>query len=162
MPDNSLIPRTITESGTTFTLSTVDWQSASVSAIGGHPVASSYTAHATFTAQVTQTRTTGYTITADYVGMVFRTTQGKTLFTAVFYGEPIIEIWLDEQEPPHYENIVADYEEETSPAPVHASEPRESVGNAIRMIFAVLGVLIGLGALGTCAFFLAKKFRGTT
>jgi len=62
-PDNSLIPRTITDGGTTFHLSTVDWQANSMSSIDGHPVASSYTAHATYTAQVTQTRTTGYTIT---------------------------------------------------------------------------------------------------
>jgi len=95
-PDNSLIPRTIIDGGTTFHLSTVEWQSGGTSAVDGHPVASSHTATATFTAQVTQTRTTGYVITAEYVGTVFRTAQGKTLFTAIFYGEPIVEIWLQD------------------------------------------------------------------
>ena len=70
-PDNSFIPRTITDGGTTFHLSTVDWQSTSMSSVDGHPVASSYTAHATYTAQVTQTRTTGYTITAEYDLLLF-------------------------------------------------------------------------------------------
>ena len=79
--DNSLIPRTITDGGTTFHLASVDWQTISHSSIDGHPVASTFTAHATYTAQVTQTRTTGYNITAEYAGTVFRTAQGKTLFT---------------------------------------------------------------------------------
>ncbi|MCL1884450.1 MAG: hypothetical protein FWF81_11975 [Defluviitaleaceae bacterium] len=160
-PDNSLIPRTITDGGTTFHLSTVDWQSSSVSAVDGHPVASSYTAHATYSAQVTQTRTTGYTVTADYVGTVFRVTQGKTLFTAIFYGEPIIEIWLEESEP---EQIIFDEEEmlpETVPEPVQQSE---SEGNGARraviIALAVLGTLIALGAVGAGAFFLAKHFLG--
>ena len=159
-PDNSLIPRTITEGGTTFTLSNVDWQSSSVSAVDGHAVASSYTAHATYTAQVTQTRTTGYTVTADYVGTVFRTTQGKTLFTAIFYGEPIIEIWLDEQESEYNEPLSADTEIENSPMPVPANEPREGMGNALQTALAVIGAIIGLGALGAGAFFLAKKLLG--
>jgi len=103
--DSSQIPRTITDGGITFHLSNVDWQSNSMSAVDGLPVASSYTANATYTAQVTQTRTTGYTITAEYVGTVFRTTQGTTLFTAVFYGEPIIEIWLGGESDPGFGGI---------------------------------------------------------
>jgi len=65
-PDNSFIPRTITDNGTTFHLSNVNWTSSSVSAVDGHPMPSSYTAHATFSAQVTQTRNSGYTTTAEY------------------------------------------------------------------------------------------------
>ena len=161
-PDNSLIPRTITDGGTTFHLSTVDWQSTSVSAVDGHPVASNHTAHATFTAQVTQTRTTGYTVTAEYVGTVFRTTQGKTIFTAIFYGEPIIEVWLEEPEP---EPVVPEEPEipvESTPEPAAlANESSESgMANAVIIALAVLGTLIGLGAVGAGAFFLAKHFLG--
>jgi len=94
-PDNSFIPRTIEDGGTIFTLTSVDWQSVGTSFIDGHPMPSSYTANATYSAQVTQTRTTGYTTTAEFVGNVFRVAQGMTLFTAVFYGEPIVEVWLD-------------------------------------------------------------------
>jgi hypothetical protein len=160
-PDNSLIPRTITDGGTTFHLSTVDWQSSSVSSVDGHPVASGYTAHATFTAQVTQTRTTGYTVTAEYVGNVFRTTQGKTLFTAIFYGEPIIEIWLEEPEPEYLSVIQTESEISTDPAhePTQSNEPG-GVGNAVIIALAMLGTLIGLGAVGVGAFFLAKHFLG--
>jgi len=163
-PDNSFIPRTITDGGTTFHLSTVNWTSSSVSAVDGHPVSSSYTAHATFTAQVTQTRATGYTTTAEYIGTVFRITQGMTLFTAIFYGEPIIEIWLDE--PKEEVSVVIPIEPETVPEPtsvpalVQSTESRGNAGNAIIIAFAVISALIGFSAVGVGAFFLAKHFLG--
>jgi len=162
-PDNSLIPRTITDGGTTFHLSSVDWQSSSVSAVDGHPVASSHTAHATFTAQVTQTRTTGYTITAEYVGNVFRTTQGKTLFTAIFYGEPIIEIWLEEAEQEPVEVIVPEEitEPETTPIPSQQENSNGSgMGNGVIIALAAIGTILALGAVGAGGFFLAKHFWG--
>jgi hypothetical protein len=157
-PDNALIPRTITDGGTTFHLSTVDWQSNSVSAIDGHPVANTFTAHATYTAQVTQTRTTGYLITAEYVGTVFRTTQGKTIYTAIFYGEPIIEVWLEESEP---ELIIPDEPEPPAdPAPVQPGNQNGDAGNAVIVSLAVIGTIIGLAAFGAGGFFAAKHFMG--
>jgi len=165
-PDNSFIPRTITDGGTTFHLSNVNWTSSSVSAVDGHPVASSYTAHATFSAQVTQTRTTGYTTTAEYVGTVFRITQGMTLFTAIFYGEPIIEVWLEEPEAEPV--VVIPVEPEATPEPTpEPTQPQDqqndssgNVGNAVIIALAVIGTLVGLGAVGTGVFFLAKHFLG--
>ena len=158
--DNALIPRTITDGGTTFHLSTVDWQTTSVSSVDGHPVTASYTAHATYTAQVTQTRTTGYTVTAEYVGTVFRTTQGTTLFTAVFYGEPIIEIWLEEPEPENPVIIPIEPEPEPEPMPAQPIEAQGGAGNAVIVALAVLGTLIGLAAFGAGGFFLAKHLLG--
>jgi len=158
-----------------------------MSAVDGLPVASSYTANATYTAQVTQTRTTGYTITAEYVGTVFRTTQGTTLFTAVFYGEPIIEIWLGGESEPgfgginpvdsetsHTEGYAAghavgsDSGSETdsafASAPADQSgEPRNQSGesgNGLIIALAVIGTLIALAACGAGGFFLAKHFLG--
>jgi len=159
-PDNSFIPRTITDGGTTFHLSNVNWTSSSVSAVDGHPVSSSYTAHATFSAQVTQTRTTGYTTTAEYVGTVFRTTQGMTLFTAIFYGEPIIEVWLEESEAEPVVTIPVEPEVIAEPVPVQPTEPGDNTGNIGATILAVIGTIIGLGALGAGAFFAAKHFLG--
>ena len=184
-PDNSLIPRTITDGGTTFTLASVDWRATNMTVIDGHPVASGHTAYATFTAQVTQTRTTGYTITADYVGTAFRTAQGKTLFTAVFYGEPIIEIWLEDPEPgtdPEYAEVTPvvpntpGITEAPSTSPnaygttaeteaatgTETAQPNQSndgggaAGNALR----VISVLLALAAVGAGAFFLLKHFLG--
>ena len=166
-PDNSFIPRTITDGGTTFHLSNVNWTSSSVSAVDGHPVASSYTAHATFSAQVTQTRTTGYTTTAEYVGTVFRITQGMTLFTAIFYGEPIIEIWLEEPEAEPEPVIVTTVAPEAIPEPaptVPAQTPQpesgDGVSNVATIALAGIGALIGLGILGAGGFFLTKHLLG--
>jgi hypothetical protein len=158
-PDNSLIPRTVTDGGTTFHLSAVDWQTGSMSVVDGHPVASSYTAHATYTTQVTQTRTTGYTIAAEYVGTVFRTAQGKTLYTAIFYGEPIIEIWLEEPE------VITEVpaEPELTPEPAQPDTTNgngNSAGGTVIIALAVLATLIALGAVGAGGFFLAKHFLG--
>ena len=159
--DNSLIPRTITEGGITFHLSTVDWQSNNMSVVDGHPVASSFTAHATYTAQITQTHTTGYIITAEYVGTVFRTTQGKTLYTAIFYGEPIIEIWLEEPNQEVIYETPTDPESEIIQEPVLSSSSNGNVaGNAAIIALAVLAALAGLGAVGAGGFFLAKHFSG--
>jgi len=172
--DNSLIPRTITDGGTTFHLSTVDWQSNSISVVDGHTVASSFTANATYTAQVTQTRTTGYTITAEYVGTVFRTNQGKTLFTAVFYGEPIIEIWLEEpeQDTTIHTPTKPDTGDSSNSALSNNTNSNgndngvnTSVGNVGTSSVAIVSItiiatLIGLGVIGAGGFFLAKHLLG--
>lgn len=156
--DNSLIPRTITDGGTTFHLANVDWQSTGSSAVDGHQVAAGFTANATYTAQVTQTRTTGYIITAEYVGTVFRTTQGKTLFSAVFYGEPIIEIWLETPEPKQV--VTADPQPEAAAEPEAVPARYEDTGNAAIIVLVATGALLALGVFGTGGFFLAKHFLG--
>ena len=159
-PDNALVPRTITDGGTTFQLAAVDWQSDSVSAVDGHWVASGYTANATYTAQVTQNRTTGYTVSAEYAGTVYRTAQGQTLFTAVFYGEPIIEVWLEEPDSEPVEETAEETEtpEETLSVPVPRNGNGES--NAVIIALAVIGTLIALAAVGAGGFFLAKHLSG--
>lgn len=149
--DSSLIPRTITDGGTTFHLYNVNWQSSSMSAVDGHSVASNFTAYATYTAQVTQTRTLGYTITAEYVGTVFRTTPGKTLFTAIFYGEPIVEIQFEE---PAQEPSTMEPEVPLEPTPAPGSN------NAVTAALAIIGILLALGVVGAGGFFLTKHFLG--
>ena len=98
---------------------------------------------------------------------MFRTTQGKTLFTAIFYGEPIIEIWLEDPEPEP--TVITPTEPEPSPEPASPTEPTSvsatptersnggGMGNAVIIALAVIGTLIGLAAVGIGAFFLAKN-----
>ena len=94
-PDNAVIPLTISDGGITFHLASVNWIAGNSSqAVDGHAIPSTFTADATFTAQVTNTRITGYITTADYVGVVTRSMPGMIIYTAVFYGEPVIEIIL--------------------------------------------------------------------
>lgn len=72
--DVSLVPKTIEDSGRTLTLADVQWQEA-----GGF-----YHATATYTGTASSQYATSYTVTADYVGEVTKTTSGTVLYTAVF------------------------------------------------------------------------------
>jgi len=162
-PDNALIPRTIVDNGRTFYLASVEWVGqGGGSAVDGHQVSSTFTANATFSAQVTQTRTTGYVTTAEYVGTVFRTTPGHTIFTAIFYGEPIIEVWLDEPtqtEPAPVimpEEIIAPQGE----APVTPVPEGEQKTSNLPLILSILGGLLALAGVAVGGFFVAKHLLG--
>jgi len=170
-PDNAFIPRTITDGGNTFTLTNVEWSSQSGgSAIDGHQAASSFTATATFSRQVTQTRTTGYVTTAEYVGTVFRTVQGYTIFTAIFYGEPVVEIWLEEPvvEPifdASYDGLVDEGQLGIQTGQAGGSvvgdyqAPRESrdMGNLPWIVLSIVGGLLAVALIGAGAFFFGKR-----
>ena len=183
-PDNSFIPRSIEDSGTTFYLTNVDWQSVGSQVIDGLPSASSFTAHATYSAQVTQTRTTGYTTTAEFVGNVFRTTQGMTLFTAVFYGEPILEIWLDVENSGVVNGEASGgvssgandgasggtNESENNPSP-YSTQPNAQNpttpqatslnGNTSLPLLNIIGITLAFGVLGVGGLFAVKHFKGS-
>lgn len=72
--DLSLIPKTITDNGTTMELESVEWSS------GGD----NYTATAQYTGARSSRYATGYTVTADYTGEVTRTEPSAVIYTAVF------------------------------------------------------------------------------
>jgi len=167
-PDSSYIPRTMSEGNTTFHLYSVDWQSHSNYAIDGHMVASSFTAHATYTTQVTQTRTTGYRVTAEYEGTIYKTTQGETLFMAIFYGDAVVEEQPVEPEPTP--NVVIPIEPEQplpepDPEPIPDNEKPPEYSNITERyngnsapLLSILGLLFGLGLLGVIGFFAYKHF----
>ena len=180
-PDNAFIPRTIVDGGRTFYLASVDWAShAGGTAIDGQQTASTFTATATFSTQVTQTRNTGYVTVAEYVGTVFRTTPGYTIFTAIFYGEPVVEIWLNapvvEESTSANATVAAvdvdAYVQEAgvasnsvvaSNAPVaQTGEGNEANSNGFPLttLLIVLGALAGLAAAGAGGFFLCKHLFG--
>jgi len=177
-PDNALIPRTIVDGGHTFHLASVEWVGqGGGTAIDGHQPSSSFTANATFTRQATSVRNTGYHTTAEYVGTVFRTTPGYTIFTAIFYGEPVIEVWIEEpvapqspvveepivQQIPVAPPVVADAGSNNVASGNVATGAVEGAegGNGFPMwILAVLGGALALVVAGAGGFFLCKKFFG--
>jgi LPXTG-site transpeptidase (sortase) family protein len=89
-PDTSLVPRTITEGGRTYNLANVEWRAGNMEAINYTQIPQSYTAVATYTATVSRTSTIGYNTTAEYRGVISRTSQGRMRFTANFIGIPIV------------------------------------------------------------------------
>jgi hypothetical protein len=88
--DLSLVPKTVTEKGKTYTLADVQWRAGNISAVDYEELPEYYTAVAKYTATGTTTKVTGYTTTAEYKGDLTKLSQGHTLYTAYFIGEKII------------------------------------------------------------------------
>jgi hypothetical protein len=87
--DTSLVPKTISEKGKTYTLAGVDWKAGNYVTVDYEQVPEYYTAVATYTATGTSTKATGYVTTAEYNGTLAKLSQGKTVYTAYFEGEEI-------------------------------------------------------------------------
>jgi hypothetical protein len=87
--DTSLVPKTVTENGKTYTLAGVDWKAGNYVTIDYEQVPEYYTAVATYTATGSSTKVTGYVTTAEYVGTLAKLSQGKTVYTAYFEGTEI-------------------------------------------------------------------------
>ena len=88
--DLSLVPKTVTDSGTTFHLADVGWRAGNTEAIDYTQLPQDYTAMATYTATVSKTSVIGYNTTAEYKGVISKTSQGKMRYTASFIGIPIV------------------------------------------------------------------------
>jgi len=88
--DTSLIPKTITEGGRTYSLSNVEWRNQGTTAVDYRQVGTSFTAVATYSGTTSRTSTIGYTTTAEYRGQISRIATGRTEFTVQFIGIPIV------------------------------------------------------------------------
>lgn len=77
--DLSLVPKTVSDSGSTLTLADVQWANDGTY----------YTATAKYTGTATSRYATGYTVTANYTGTVAKTDCKVVTYTAVFGSEEI-------------------------------------------------------------------------
>jgi hypothetical protein len=87
--DTSLVPKTIVDRGTTYTLAGVDWRVGNYTTVDYERIPDYYNAVATYTATGSRTTVTGYTVTAEYSGSLARLSQGRTTYIAYFIGEEI-------------------------------------------------------------------------
>ena len=91
--DLSLIPKTITENGKTLTLDDVDWDSAWQTEADGAYVR--YSATAKYVGTTSSRYATGYTVTADYTGEVYKSGVEMVTYTLIFgavqEAEPVVE-----------------------------------------------------------------------
>jgi len=86
--DTALLPKSITEHGSTLALTEVRWQSAATDYVDGYDLAMRYTAVATYSGTASSKAATGYVVTAEYLGEVTKTTCDEILYTAVFARAP--------------------------------------------------------------------------
>ena len=179
--DTGLVPKTVTDRGTTYTLANVDWRAGNTVTVDYTALPEYYTAIATYTATGTSTRVTGYTTTAEYTGTLAKLSQGRTIYTAYFLGEEIhipLEIVvpstsansdiLDLPEPEESDETVV-------PAPGddngefsedgHGEEPAEDPqagGEERKLNPAYLVIIPCAGVMAGGAYYSIKKRKGKT
>jgi hypothetical protein len=171
--DTSLVPKTVTDRGTTYTLAGVDWRVGNYSTVDYERIPDYYNAVATYTATGSRTTVTGYTVTAEYSGSLGRLSHGNTTYVAFFLGEeirtPLEMITLtptpepDEPVEPTDEEPAdeSDCDPKSVPEdePIETSEIKDSTGLPI----AALLLIIPLTALVTGgALYMITKKKGAT
>jgi len=147
--DTSLVPKTVTDSGRTLTLASVDWKTNYSMTVDYDQIPASYTAVATYTAPASRTVVTGYITTAEYKGELARLNQGSTVYTAYFMGKEIVpeRIPLEIIEP----TPTPDPEPEPDIVPVEETDSEAAEGEsetsplAIIIPAALFALLIGMG-----------------
>ena len=82
--DTQYIPKTTVENGKTLELSGIHWQSGNTQNINDTAITDRYTAVATYTGTVSSSYVKGYTVTAEYKGIVSKTNTDKVMYTAIF------------------------------------------------------------------------------
>ena len=82
--DTALIPRTVVDGGVTHHLVDVRWEDASSTEIDHTNIGNSFTAIASYSATVSQTRITGFIAKAEYTGEVGFTNTDISVFEAIF------------------------------------------------------------------------------
>ncbi len=87
--DTANIPKSIEDGGKTLTLQNISWQTDNTANLDGYAVGDRYTAVATYTGSATSSYVKGYTVTADYSGVVSRIALNKTRYVAIFEGTPL-------------------------------------------------------------------------
>lgn len=154
--DTSLVPKTVTDRGSTYTLAGVDWKAGNYVTIDYEQVPEYYTAVATYTATGTTTKVTGYVTTAVYTGTLAKLSQGKTIYTAYFLGEEIrtpLEIVEPAPETEVPTGSEAPIEGETDD---ETTEPSEESGKSSIAWFALLPC-VAVFAGGAVYFIMRRK-----
>lgn len=138
--DTSYIPKTITDSGRTLELASIDWQTDNTANEDGYAVGDRYTAIATYTGSATSSYVKGYVVTADYSGTVSRIALNKVRYVAIFEGVPLVPTEPDPTPEP-----TADVQE---PAPVQFHWG---------YVLAPLGVVAAIGGGIGAALYIKKR-----
>lgn len=90
--DLQYIPKTTEENGYTLQFASVDWQSDNTANVDTHAITDRYTAVVTYEGTGTRSYSKGYTVTAEYSGIVSKTATDTVQYTAIFAQENTIPI----------------------------------------------------------------------
>lgn len=92
--DLQFIPKTTEENGHTLQFASVDWQSDNTANVDTHAITDRYTAVVTYEGTGTRSYSKGYTVTAEYSGIVSKTTTDTVQYTAIFAQEDAFPVDL--------------------------------------------------------------------
>lgn len=85
--DLQFIPKTTEENGHTLQFASVDWQSDNTANVDTHAITDRYTAVVTYEGTGIRSYSKGYTVTAEYTGIVSKTAADTVQYTAIFAQE---------------------------------------------------------------------------
>ena len=93
--DLQFIPKITEENGHTLQFASVDWQSDNTANVDTHAITDRYTAVVTYEGTGTRSYSKGYTVTAEYSGIVSKTAADTVQYTAIFVQENAFPIDLN-------------------------------------------------------------------
>ena len=168
--DTSLVPKTVTDRGTTYTLIGVEWRVGNYSTVDYERIPDYYTAVATYSATGYSTKVTGYIVTAVYNGTLAKMSQGMTYYTAYFLGEEIrtpLEMVTPTTAKPEPETNgteaepTVELEPETTPEPTTEPTTAPVVNNGADIPTNTLILVIAvIAALAGGVYYFTKKKKG--
>jgi hypothetical protein len=133
--DLAYIPKTVTDSGRTLALDSVEWATQSSVNVGYTDIPDIYRAVAKYTGRASQSVATGYVTTADYSGEITKIVEGETVYTAYFVGT---KISADKQEAEQGGTSVS--------APTPAPDTDNAVIPIVPLAFAGVIIVVVAGA----------------
>ena len=160
--DPSLVPKTITEGGNTFNLSDVTWQAGSIETVDYNELPASYTAEATYSRTGYKTTVTGYTVTADYCGVISKTEAGKTLYSAIFIGTPFPPPPEPTAEPEEAPVATASASPELASEPIPTQAPITPQSGPLDPLYFIIGGIVLLLIGGFVYIKFKKKGASST
>jgi hypothetical protein len=152
--DTSFIPKTVTENGATYTLAGVDWKTQTMGDVEDYHI--TYTGTAKYTRTATSTKVTGYTVSAEYKGIIAKL-NNSLIYTAYFSGTEIVTP-LEMIEPETVTVTTSETAEPTETVAITESadiEPEESGVNPL-LIAIPVGIVAAIGI-----YFAVKKRKGS-
>jgi len=135
--DTSLIPKTVTDRGVTYSLADVSFNAQGTNSIDYESIPTSYTAVAKYTTKGSSQKVTGYVTTAEYHGEIIKTLTNETIFKAYFISKsPVVE---PESTP----------EPTPEPDPIESEKPMQSINARwlLPVIMSILSILLSAGAV---------------
>lgn len=146
--DTAYIPKTIEDNGRTLTLQTVNWQTSSSDNVDGYAIGERFTAIATYAGTSTNSYVSGYTVTADYTGMVSHINLDRVRYVAIFEGVSLAPVEPEPTgTPTPTEELSADLTvRETENVPANSAEPAAPASFPWKLVVIPFGIIALIGA----------------